>query len=342
MKKDCISQILTGDLIGSTAEGFYKMKLILKILLVLSLASTGLSADATIIMLDYVRCDGGDIHLGQIADIFGIDKLLVAKLNSIYLYEAPAPGETVKINRFNIKMRIKAVGVDQAKVQIRGSLDTVISNSDKTASGNPLADAAADFIESHYASQSETCDIKFRHLPELDDSHSTGAVLKVITSPAQRYRGNVVVVVGAFVDGRVVKKYPLSLTVRTYCRVLVARKNLNKSQALLPGDFTMEKRETTRLRQSPITSLNNLAGQRASRFIWRGSVLTYNQMEPIPAVHRGDVVTITLQRENFLITAQGRARKSGGIGEMIPVINLSSHKEISVRIVDSETVVVVY
>ena len=318
------------------------MNLILKILLILSLVSTGFSADATIVLLDCVRCEGGDIHLGQIADIYGVDKLLVAKLNSIFLHESPAPGESVRINRFNVEMRMKAAGINTEKLYLRGSIETVVSNSGEAASQNILAAAAANFIESYYARRSERCEIGFRHLPELDDSHLSSAVLKVISSPAQRYRGNVVVVVGAFVDGRAVKKYPVSLMVRTYCRVLVTRKNLNKNQALLPKDFTMEKRETTRLHQLPVTSLNSLAGQQASRFISRGSVLTYNHMEPIPAIHRGDVVTITLQSENFLITAQGRARKSGGVGEMIPVINLSSHKEISARIIDSETVAVVY
>jgi len=85
-----------------------------------------------------------------------------------------------------------------------------------------------------------------------------------------------------------------------------------------------------------------LTGQQAARVIGKNSILTWNEKEPVPAIKQGDIITITLQADSFHITAQGRARKSGGVGETIPVVNLSSLKQIDAVIVDSNTVAVEY
>lgn len=198
------------------------------------------------------------------------------------------------------------------------------------------------FLQSHFSTSGEKCQIEFRHVPYLNPENALQGTLKVLDAPHQDFKGNVVIVVGLCAEDKILRKYPVSVKVRTFAPVLVARRNIDKFQPLNAAYFTLEEKETTRLKQPPVTTLNDIANMQAARLLKNGSILTIDKIEPIPAVHKGDIVTITIEGEYFLITAQGRARKSGGIGEVIPVVNLSSLKEISARIVDSQTVIIDY
>jgi len=319
------------------------MKNFYRILILLFFSIPLFAADATVSTRDWVISDTGEILLGEIADVFGVNRQLVAKLTSFYLCDPPGKGESLRLTRADIRRKLQNSGIDLSSVIFAGSYETVIAcETINNLPDNPMARAVTDFLHKHFAKTGEEFDLHFRHIPELSKKLPGDCDFQVVTSANQNFSGNVVVIVAAVSQGRTVKKYPVSLKIRVYKEVLVACNTLNRGALLSPGDFEMVKREITMMRESPVDSFDELLNQQAARVIGKNSILTWNEKEPVPAIMQGDIITITLKADNFHITAQGRARKSGGVGETIPVINLSSLKEIDAVIINSNTVAVEY
>ena len=319
------------------------MKNLLRIFTLLFLTIPLFAEDATICTRDWVIWDEGEVMLGEIADIFGLDRLLVARLNSVYLCDAPVLGEAIRLTRSDIRRKLEQAGFFKSSIQFTGAFETVISSeSGMDFLDDPLASAVLNYMHVHYAQVGEEFDLHFRHIPELSKRHAKDVEYRIALSPNQRFKGNIVVIVEALENGVTLKKYPVSVKVQTFSEVLVAKRNIELRSALDPQWFVFEKRETTNLREPPVVSYDFIAGKQAVRIITKNSILTVNEVEQVPAIKQGEIITIALKTDNFSITAQGRARKSGGVGETIPVINLASLKQINAVVIDSNTVAVEY
>ena len=67
-------------------------------------------------------------------------------------------------------------------------------------------------------------------------------------------------------------------------------------------------------------------------------VVAARTLERVPIVKSGQIVTILVENEVVRITASGRAKGSGALGDLITVQNLSSQKDLAARVVDATTV----
>jgi len=79
-------------------------------------------------------------------------------------------------------------------------------------------------------------------------------------------------------------------------------------------------------------------GRKSRTTIRAGYPVRNDQLVSVPVIVSGQLVTIVLERPGLRITVAGRAKSSGGIGDLIRVENLTSRKEIPARVVDSSTV----
>ena len=59
---------------------------------------------------------------------------------------------------------------------------------------------------------------------------------------------------------------------------------------------------------------------------------------PVSVIHRGDAVTIQIQDETLSITAAGVARENGGVGDTIRVHRDGVMTDLTVRVVNAQTV----
>jgi flagella basal body P-ring formation protein FlgA len=57
-----------------------------------------------------------------------------------------------------------------------------------------------------------------------------------------------------------------------------------------------------------------------------------------PLVKRGDLVMIVAESNGFKITTLGEVKKTGRLGERIPVANMDSKKILQARVIDANTV----
>ena len=71
-----------------------------------------------------------------------------------------------------------------------------------------------------------------------------------------------------------------------------------------------------------------------------GRVILTDMVDLPPVIKRGDLVNILAVMGNMTVTALGKAKRDGRRGELIPVVNVDSGKEVIAQVRDSHTVVV--
>jgi flagella basal body P-ring formation protein FlgA len=140
------------------------------------------------------------------------------------------------------------------------------------------------------------------------------------------------------VNGVVEKNLPLRLAVDAETEMVVAKRQLLNG-TLLTADVLETKMQNLALAGGQhIKSIDDAVGKKTRITVRPGYPIRSDQLVAVPVVVSGQLVTIVLERPGMKITVSGRAKSSGGIGDLIRVENLSSRREIPAKVVDSSTV----
>lgn len=140
------------------------------------------------------------------------------------------------------------------------------------------------------------------------------------------------------VDDLVVRNLPLQAEVEGWRDVLVAARPLERGEVLQPQDVTMERRNLAMVRGVPLLAPAEVTGKRVKSTIRQGGILFGNSLEKVMLVTAGQQVTIILESEALQLTAIGRAKGAGALGDLIQVQNTASLKEFPARVVNARTV----
>ncbi|MFC1526840.1 flagellar basal body P-ring formation chaperone FlgA [Candidatus Latescibacterota bacterium] len=152
------------------------------------------------------------------------------------------------------------------------------------------------------------------------------------------FRGPSVVRVDVVIADKVAKAITLTVDTRVYRPVLVTTRALRRGSPITADMLETMERNIAKLRHGHYSDLAQLEGMQTRRPVGYGDVLTGQHVEPVPVIHRGDEVTVTVQSANMQMSVRGIALQDGGIGSRIRVKNADSGKVTSGVIVDSGTV----
>ncbi|MBD3257294.1 flagellar basal body P-ring formation protein FlgA [candidate division GN15 bacterium] len=153
-------------------------------------------------------------------------------------------------------------------------------------------------------------------------------------------RGPFTILVTIEDEGERIDRGQIRLRVTHYAEVLVATAETDRHDLVPAEKFEKQLMDITSLREQPVTSVDDLAGQRATTNIRQGTILTVAALEPVPDIEVGREVTIFFQDEAFTISAPGKAVQTGWEGDRIRVRNLESGKTIIATVVDESSVAV--
>lgn len=140
------------------------------------------------------------------------------------------------------------------------------------------------------------------------------------------------------VNGVTEKNLPLRIQVEARTEMVTASRQLLAGTILTAEDLNLQKQELAQSGGFPVKNIADIVGKKTRSTIRAGAPVRSDQLVSLPVVVSGQMVTIVAENDGIKITVSGRARSSGGIGDLVKVQNLLSQKEISARIVDSSTV----
>jgi flagella basal body P-ring formation protein FlgA len=70
-----------------------------------------------------------------------------------------------------------------------------------------------------------------------------------------------------------------------------------------------------------LLTMDQIVNQQAASDLQLGTVMTARMVDPVPLIHPGDLVTVTLREGTVQITAVARALEAGTMGQSIKVRN---------------------
>lgn len=140
------------------------------------------------------------------------------------------------------------------------------------------------------------------------------------------------------VDDQVKRNLAVQVEIEALAEMVVAARTLERGEVLVASDLALARRDLSHVQGRFLRSTQDAVGLRVKNSLRANSPLRGDNLERVPLVKVGQIVTILVENDVVKITASGRAKGSGALGDLIMVQNLSSQKELAARVVDASTV----
>lgn len=137
---------------------------------------------------------------------------------------------------------------------------------------------------------------------------------------------------------RVVRNSSMRVEVEALTDMVVTLRQLDHGTIITSKDIAVQKRDIASVGGKFSRSMDDLVGKRTRTTIKANAAVRADQVEKVPLVTSGQMVTIVAENEIMKITVAGRARNAGAEGDTIMVQNLNSLKEIPARVINATTV----
>lgn len=154
--------------------------------------------------------------------------------------------------------------------------------------------------------------------------------------------GNISAAVMARQKDRVVRNIPVRIEVEALADTVVALHQIEHGTSITAADLVLQKREISQNTHLAARSIDEVVGKKARTILRANQPVRTDQIERVPLVKSGQMVTIVAENEVLKVSVTGKARSSGAEGDVIRVQNLTSLKEIPARVINATTVQVAF
>ena len=113
---------------------------------------------------------------------------------------------------------------------------------------------------------------------------------------------------------------------------------LRRHQEIGENDVHLVKKNLNLLPPDVLTDLKDVVGKRMTLSVNGQEMLRSSMVETPPLVKKGDRVLLIIDNSYFKITTFGEVKEDGRRGDWVKLMNISSKKEVSGRVVDAHTV----
>lgn len=165
---------------------------------------------------------------------------------------------------------------------------------------------------------------------------------EIVASQQWEGWGSLSIAVLARQKDRVVRNIPVRIEVEALADTVVTLRQIEHGAGITAADLVLQKREITPNSHLAARTMEEVIGKRARTIIRANQPVRADQVEKVPLISSGQMVTIIAETEVLKISVTGKARSSGAEGDIIRVQNLTSLKEIPARVIDGSTVQVAF
>lgn len=187
-------------------------------------------------------------------------------------------------------------------------------------------------------------DVRIRRITISDALKLPDGVIDYEIIAPQQWEGwgKVSVAVLARQKDRVLRNFPVRIDVEALTDMVVTLHQIENGAGINATDLVLQKREITQSSSRASRKIDEIAGKRARMVIKANQPVRVEQVEKVPLVKSGQMVTIVAENEVMKISVAGKARSSGAEGDIVMVQNQSSLKEMPARVVSASIVQVAF
>lgn len=210
--------------------------------------------------------------------------------------------------------------------------------------GEQIQAMATDEIEKILAERGEfrKHEIVFmRNIPKISLPNGIIDIKIMLPSFGLNYSSMTSVKARISIGGRGYRDINCGVLVKVYDNVLVANHDLRIEVPVNESDFRMEEIVIDG-RTEYVKDILEVKGLVPHRYIRAGQPIAINYFQQPVAVEMGTPVIIIVRRNGLTASAKGVAMSRGRIGQVIKVKNEASQKILSARVVDNQTVEVIF
>ncbi|EGG95032.1 hypothetical protein IMCC1989_1992 [gamma proteobacterium IMCC1989] len=309
------------------------------IFLLCSHVVTVANADITVTVKEEVSVLHSTYTLGDIAAINGTEKFSI--LNELPLGQSAKMGQFINVPIENIKTRVfKLVPGVANTIDWHGAKVVKINSKGR---GVPLGDvkkitstALNQWLSRYYKSY------EYRLIKSARDIIVPLGEITFKTSikTPKKALKRMVVWLDVYIDNIFYQSYRFWYQVSAKQETLVAKNRIETKTPLNIDLFTIDYIDVTTFSGNPVTEYKKLDSRRAVKVIEKGTALTYNMLEKIPFVTKGQLINVYVRQHNVGISTKAIALKSGNINEKIPMLNPATKGKYMGTIVGEKQVVV--
>jgi flagella basal body P-ring formation protein FlgA len=281
------------------------------------------------------------ILLNDIATFHPESDHRVARIRAIQVAAAPSPGKTFTISGRYLRYKIGSISSSKEDIRLHIPENVRVEREAQVLRKKELEEIYRDYVEEH-APPSAEIHFESIHAPEsvalpVGDLH-----WETRSTRSNRYVGHVPILIAFWVDGKLIRKVPISGRISISQALVLSAKRIPEGSILRKEDLVLIEERKTRVSNHALTSLDEAVGKRAKRTIRSGKQLTSQMIENPPVVEKGKRVIIMTQYRGVRATTLGKVLEDGQAGDQVRVINVSSGKEIISTVKSQGVVEVVF
>lgn len=285
------------------------------------------------------------ITLADISTVTGDNEELVNEIKNMEIGRTPWPKNIRRIDTDFLKMRLKSLDIDFSNVVFKGPKIITVSVESSKITGAEISRKARDHLLSVLPLNNMETTVELQRVPrdQWVSRKRDEFILDASLIDPNNDRGNIGVIVSAVsADGIPFFKTPVFFKVRVFEYVVIAKRKINRAQPLSSENVFIARRETTKARGMVFSSIEDLNGKTAVRAIIPNTIITENMVETPPTVLKGNLVKVFIKSSSFSIVTKGLAQETGYTGKIIRVKSVDSEKILYGRIIDSESVQIIF
>lgn len=280
---------------------------------------------------------GDTIRLSDVAAI-DADALTATKLKAVEVGPSPLPGKSRPVGVDYVRIRLRQAKLDPAVVDEASAKSCVVTRSSQTLTTDALVDCARTYLEAHIEAGDGKLVIEPGTRPRDIVLPAGTLELSADQSAAVSTGATRRVTVSATVDGTLVAHSDVSLRVRRYAKVAVAKATIARGTLLTNDVVEYEERDCMSLPPDVLHDTDSLDGLQAQQVIAAHAPLTKRTASEPPVIRVGDAVTIVAGAGGIKISTPGVSDENGRVGQTIRVRNTGSNTACRATVVDAKTV----
>ena len=275
---------------------------------------------------------GDTVCLGDIASFSPSDDRRVKDLSEIEISSSPYPGNTIRISErlFLYKISSSISGMDD--IEINAPKNLLVSRSAQFITAARLEEIFREYVLDHSPWPSEKLIFERISTPGEIALPEGGLQWEIQEKRNNNFLGNVSLLLDFWVDGRQIRKVPVSGRIGMSQEVVKAARRIVPGELISKEDLMLVTEERLKPDVNAVTSLEEAIGKTSVRPIQAGNVILSRMIETPPLVTKGDRVLIKAESDEIMITATGKVLEDGRSGDQVRVINVNSGKEISAKV----------
>lgn len=299
-------------------------------------------------MRPQVQVQASQVTLTDIAYLGSFDPGVLRRAMALPLGQAPRSGETASLQRDQVQRWLRSqTGLQAEEIQWAGSSVTEISVASHPMAGEEVVFAAEAALRKHLENSvslsgtvATKIDLQAVSMPTTFNMPEGESVLRARPLGSTPITKHMLVWIDVFAAGRFVRATPVRFEVTVFARATVAAGTL-AAETLLSRDH-LEVREVD-LTRFDLRRTGSGAGaiasgapaqptQRLRRPIQSGEPITDADVQPLPAVSRGDWALLTTQNGLVALESRVEVLQDGRIGQSVRVKQVNATSAVLARV----------